>query len=475
MRTFNITEFYLFMLLFLTTNLKLFADKNSFKFWFPDENHTVKHFVEDTDCNTQFNNNDPESFEPSKTFLTMYGDSLGDFIDEPAYGYFGWDQYLTLMNFSVEWNVQNLAIGGYTTKSVYEFIAGCALTPERRINFKTAPNVAFEIGGNDFWHNALLLTYMPWKFSSVVGRVAFNTKSILYQLRNPRRNKDILVMGNFPNLSYSPTLGNMNQYFSPMATQPDSGFSYNMSQLQSEQKNAMREEEEASILTLLPPTGWITLLYMPIDLDHLHTEFVESILYIKEAYNRVIVNLEIQTGIEELDMLRTQIKNAGTSPTMQDDWYWLWLHRVKNNVSMVTSLGMYFSQGAIEQAAQEVNGKYGKVQFLPLYHLFIRQRDCFEFGQCWVANPWLYQDQIGHLNYIGYTVWAGALSAKVIELDWHNSLRNGPPHYDGAVSIPGDDTVVVALPEEQPPQNVEVEEWPIDFWILVCIFTGKCW
>ncbi|EMF43618.1 hypothetical protein LEP1GSC067_5014 [Leptospira interrogans serovar Lora str. TE 1992] len=72
-------------------------------------------------------------------------------------------------------------------------------------------------------------------------------------------------------------------------------------------------------------------------------------------------------------------------------------------------------------------------------------------------------------------MWAGALSSKVIELDWHNSLRNGPPHYNGAVSIPGDDTVVVALPEEQPPQNVEVEEWPIDFWILVCIFTGKCW
>lgn len=217
----NYIKVFLFKSILLCSTFPLFADKNSFKFWFPDENHTVKHLVEDTDCNTQFNNNNPESFEPNKTFLTMYGDSLGDFIDEPAYGYFGWDQYLTLMNFSVEWNVQNLAIGGYTTKSVYEFIAGCALTPERRINFKTAPNVAFEIGGNDFWHNALLLTAMPWKFSSVVGRVAFNTKSILYQLRNPRRNKDILVMGNFPNLSYSPTLGNMNQYFSPMATQPD--------------------------------------------------------------------------------------------------------------------------------------------------------------------------------------------------------------------------------------------------------------
>ncbi len=282
-------------------------------------------------------------------------------------------------------------------------------------------------------------------------------------------------MGNFPNLSYSPTLGNTNQYFASMTTQPDGGFSYNMSQLQAEQKKAMREEEEAAVLALLPPVGWLALLHIPIDLDQLHTEFVESILYIKEAYNGVIANLEIQTGVEELDILRVQIKNAGTSPTMQDDWYWLWLHTIKNNVSMVTSLGMYFSQGAIEQAAQEVNGKYGKVRFLPMYHLFIRQRDCFEFGHCWVANPWLYQDQIGHLNYIGYTVWAGALSAKVVELDWHNSLKNGPPHYNGAVSIPGDDTVVIPLPEEEPPQDVEVQPTPIDILILICIFTGKCW
>lgn len=237
----------------------------------------------------------------------------------------------------------------------------------------------------------------------------------------------------------------------------------------------MREEEEAAVLALLPPAGWLALLYMPIDLDQLHTEFVDAILYIKEAYNGVIANLEIQTGAEELDILQIQIKNAGTSPTMQDDWYWLWLHTIKNNVSMVTSLGMYFSQGAIEQTAAEVNGKYGKVRFLPMYHLFIRQRDCFQFGHCWVANPWLYQDQIGHLNYIGYTVWAGAMSAKVAELDWHNSLKNGPPHYNGAVSIPGDDTVIVPLPEEEPPQDVEVQPTPIDILILICIFTGKCW
>ncbi len=92
--------------LFFSLSYPLIADKNAFKFWFPDANHTVKYLVENTNCNTQFNDNDPESFEPNRTFLTLYGDSLGDFVDESAYGHFGWDKFLTLMNFSVEWNVQ---------------------------------------------------------------------------------------------------------------------------------------------------------------------------------------------------------------------------------------------------------------------------------------------------------------------------------------------------------------------------------
>ncbi len=101
----NYLQKILWLIVFLLLNIPLFADKNSFKFWFPDTNHTVKYFI-DNNCNTQFDDNNPESFEPTKTFLTMYGDSLGDFVDEPAYGHFGWDKYLTLMNFGVEWNVQ---------------------------------------------------------------------------------------------------------------------------------------------------------------------------------------------------------------------------------------------------------------------------------------------------------------------------------------------------------------------------------
>ncbi|TGM98120.1 LIC10707 family hydrolase [Leptospira yasudae] len=468
------TKTFFFICLFLLSTFPIFADKNNITSVLPDSTHTVQYFIETSNCNTQFDDSNPESFEPNRTFLTMYGDSLGDFVNQGGYGYFGWDKYLTLMNFGVSWNVQNLAVGGYTTYDVYTLISECARTAPRRFNFKTAPNVAFEIGGNDFWHNSIMLTFMPWKFSAVVGRVAFNTKSILYQLRNPRRDKNVLVMGNFPNLSYSPTLGNTNSYFTPLATHPDGLFSYNMNKLHEEQQRAMLQEVQAAAIAVLP-FGWLGLLYIPIDMNELHGDFVQAIIGIKQAYNNALATIQIQTGIEELGILRIKIQNTGTSPTGQDDWYWTWLHTIKNNISMVTSLGMLFSQGQLEQTVAEVNSKYGKVHFLPMYHLFLHQRDCFEFGQCWVANPWLYQDQVGHLNYIGYTVWAGALAAKVTELGWHNSLQNGPPKYNGAVSIPGDDTVVTPLPEEQAPQPVQVDPLPIDILILICLFTGKCW
>ncbi|RHX89141.1 LIC10707 family hydrolase [Leptospira stimsonii] len=472
--TFNSVTFKISLFILIYSNT-LLADKNSITFWFPDENHTYDHLVKVTNCNTQFDDNNPESFEPNKTFLTMYGDSLGDFVNEGAYGYFGWDKFLTLMNFGIEWNVQNLAIGGYTTNSVYNLITKCAESDVKRFNFKTAPNVAFEIGGNDFWHNSLMLTFMPWKFPSVVDRVIYNTKAILFQLRHPRRDKDVLVMGNFPNLSYSPTLGNYSQYFNVGAVQPGYNFTSYMNQLHDSQATALHDDTQKAILTLLPPFGWLALLYMPIDLDKLQGDFAQAIVGIKQAYNEALSTIEIQTGLDELNVLHSQIKNSGISPTGKDEWYWIWLHTIKNNISMISSIGMFLTQGPLEQLTNEMNVSKGKVHFLPMYHLFIRQKDCFEFGQCWVANPWLYQDPVGHLNYLGYTVWASALSAKVIELDWHNSLKNGPPKYNGAVSIPGDDTVITLPDGEHGTDEVVIVPSEIDLLLLICLFTGKCW
>lgn len=47
----------------------------------------------------------------------------------------------------------------------------------------------------------------------VNARVIHNTKVLVRMLRNPLRRKNVLVMGNFPILAKSPTLGNVNDYF----------------------------------------------------------------------------------------------------------------------------------------------------------------------------------------------------------------------------------------------------------------------
>jgi len=57
-------------------------------------------------------------FDPNSTMITFYGDSLGDLIDSPLYGYFGWDWYLTTREPHVRWDIQNLAVSGNRTKNV---------------------------------------------------------------------------------------------------------------------------------------------------------------------------------------------------------------------------------------------------------------------------------------------------------------------------------------------------------------------
>jgi lysophospholipase L1-like esterase len=476
------TTFIFFLLLIFLNSLH--ADKNFFttigggshptenrdKFIGDDENNPDRN-----NCKTQFDPNHPQSFEPNKTFLTFYGDSLGDLVNEPYYGYFGWDQYLTLMFPAVEWNVQNLAHSGDTTFGLFNMIKTCASSTSRRINFKTSPNVAFEIGGNDYWQHAILLAFMPWKFMDVQERVTYNTRAIIYALRHERRDKNVLVMGNFPNLSYSPTLGHIKNYWRMFATHPDPSFKANMEHLHDNQKAAM--QTDAAILgslSFLQPGAWLAgaaALLFPVDLTDMHGPLVNSIIQIKQSYNEAISKLAIESNLQELNQLQSKINNQGLSPTKQDDWYWLWLYVVKNNPSMISSMGMFLNQGPLE--LNQVMGQ-GRVHFLPMYHLFIRERDCFQFGWCFAAKPELIADEIGHLNYLGYLIWSNQVARKVVELNWHRSLESGPPKFDGAVSgpNPADDT---AFDERFDAIEEPVQPNPIDIAILFCLFFGKCW
>jgi len=81
-------------------------------------------------------------FDPNSTLITFYGDSLGDFVDYPLYGYFGWEWYLSMHDTSVRWDIQNLAVASNRTQQVYDLIKDCSADTARRKNFRTADNVA---------------------------------------------------------------------------------------------------------------------------------------------------------------------------------------------------------------------------------------------------------------------------------------------------------------------------------------------
>jgi lysophospholipase L1-like esterase len=408
-------------------------------------------------------------FDPNSTLITFYGDSLGDFVDAPLYGYFGWEWYLTTQDPTVNWDIQNLAVGGNRTDGVYELISKCAGSEVKRNNFRTADRIALEIGGNDYIDNTLLLYYAPWKFPDVDARVTHNTRVIVRSLRNSLRNKYILLMGNFPVLSKSPILGEVNKYFKPYKYLPNGQITTKNQEFKDAKLDSQFNEARIAL-------------------------FESLIAGIGEIYNSVVDILSPASGTitESLFTSTPAVK----SPTGKDLWYWKHLNDWKESPSSLTSIGVMFHQLSLEKMAHEENtqehhytyqeaGKEdvlvpyltGRVQFIPLYADFSFPADA-QSGRFYVANPVLFSDLV-HINHIGYYKWAASVTPKIKAMGWHTLPE--PSNYGGqscrtwncgsAENPPYGDAIV----ENIAPQPVIVEVNPIDWILLVCLFTGWCW
>jgi len=88
-----------FLIFTFSVTLNLYADRTA-----------IKATDDPNPCQTDF--------DPNSTMITFYGDSLGDFVDYPLYGYFGWEWYLSMHDTSVRWDIQNLAVSGNRTKNI---------------------------------------------------------------------------------------------------------------------------------------------------------------------------------------------------------------------------------------------------------------------------------------------------------------------------------------------------------------------
>ena len=111
---------------------------------------------------------------PAVSFL---GDSLGEYVHNPLYGDArGWPAFLPG---EVVGELQNLAVGGWTTADLYAYLLRCG----GEENFRLAPRVVLEIGTNDLLANAMTAVFFPWKIPEIQERVLENRRSLLRLIR----------------------------------------------------------------------------------------------------------------------------------------------------------------------------------------------------------------------------------------------------------------------------------------------------
>jgi hypothetical protein len=328
-----------------------------------------------------------------------------------------------------------------------------------------------EIGGNDYVYNLAILYYMPWKFADVDRTVTHNTRVIVRALRNELRNKRILVMGNFPVISKSPILGEGGDYFVPLKYLPNG----QITTKNSEYKESLLQKEFS---------------------EDMADAFEVLILGIGDIYNSIVNILSPILGSGNTDSLFTN-GSGQKSPTGKDLWYWNHLREWQASPFSLISIGLQFHQSSLAKMVEEENNTEhvyvykktgytdasvyyptGRVNWVPLYADFSYPPDA-QFGRYFVANPVLFSDPI-HLNHIGYYKWVSLLTPKLKSLGWHSlpepTLYNGvscKTFNCGAVKDPPNNIEVIV--EELQPEPVQVTPNNIDWMVLICLFTGKCW
>ncbi|MCZ8343407.1 MAG: SGNH/GDSL hydrolase family protein [Leptospira sp.] len=443
--------FFLIIFIYYSTLANIYADRT-----------LVKASDDPNPCKTDF--------DPNSTQITFYGDSLGDWIDFPfGYGYFGWEWYLSVHEPAVKWDIQNLAVGGNTTHEVYELIRKCSASDVTRNNFRTADNVALEIGGNDYMANIAVLYYMPWKFGDVDARVTHNTRVIVRALRNSLRNKKIILMGNFPVIAKSPILGDAGDYFTFWKYLPNGQITDKNKQFEDSRiENQFQEDLGNSLMALLD--GF------------------------RQIYDQ-IVNFHAPLHGADLTRILTA-EPALNSRTGKDLWYWKHLAEWKKTPSSLMSIGMMFHQLSLMKMADEENTneyayehkatnvvyptviyRAGRVKFVSLFGRFSFPPDA-DANRYYVANPVLFADLI-HINHIGYYEWAKHMTPEFKHLGWHT--LPAPTVYGGETCRTWN-----CGKAEKPPYGTAIEEdiiqnpvvvtpSDIDWLLLLCLFTGKCW
>ncbi|MDI7230087.1 lipase [Leptospira santarosai] len=397
----------------------------------------------------------------SKTTVTFFGDSRIDFANAIPKGYNPALYYLPAISngnypgkeFSLglfygvssldfylgtdsSWNIQNFGHGGDDSAAMLGHLNTCLTNA----NYKIAPNVAFEIGGNDYLQNLLMLVLMPWHSQEYVNRSLNNIERAITRFYKIRKNA--LIIGNYPAIGWSAQRGLPN----------DNGFAFKSFNFKYQ---AILQSYSITDMTNFKST-----------LSEMKPILSNTLM----AYGAVTAFTDLLTGAviagvgyilnpsQGNTCFGSEIPTNGPVPA-----YFCWL------AANQAALGTFpsFLMGIQESEYSEIQTRrkpYFQAQGLTLEYL--RLWEAFVHPatlEPWVANDALMGDLV-HPNAIGLTVWGYHVSSKIKSLGWH--LPKTPP---------------VTPPPPPPTDNGGentgrtepggLSEWDL---ILLCFLFGVC-
>jgi len=368
-------------------------------------------FSGNRDCNTS-------GLYDSKTRASFFGDSrihladgrLAPLIKLDVYAFgnpAGLDFFLR--GAGDDWNVQNLASSGMMSGQLDDFLNGCL----KNENFKIHENVAFHIGGNDFLAASLLLKVFPWKYGDVVNLVANNHERIISRFQ--RRNKKILLIGQYPAIAYSTQRGPAHLWFSNFR----------------------------HLLAACKDTPAVPCSY----------SFKDGLAQFGAS---------LQSG---LDRLANLLGLSGENE-YRDLSYEAWVERISDPAT-VASLGLWFLEhGQIPEMVHRRRTHGAEIDHIYLWHTMVWWSGLGGTNEVWIANRDLMADRL-HPNPYGFWIWGQQVGHKMKAMGWQNST------FDVATQtvIDVDDTTPVPGEVVNRPSNPEPSVWD---WIILCYFLKIC-
>ncbi|WP_246838177.1 LIC10707 family hydrolase [Leptospira meyeri] len=394
----------------------------------------------------------------SKTRVTFYGDSRIDFANalplgvNPAlyyapviqsadypgvsfslglfYGMSSLDFYLGT---DPSWNIQNFGHGGDSSIEMLAHLRACLGRP----NYLIAPNVAFEIGGNDYLQNMLMIMLMPWNGDAYINRALNNIErsiTLLYQKR-----KNVLIVGNYPAIGWSALLG-----------LPDEHKGFAFKTFNFKYQNSLQIRSITDQISFANAQASIQ-------------EILNEVLMEYNGISMMDILAGLATGIP-LNLMNDDKKCFGMIiPQHALAPYFCWL------AANIGAAGTIPSHLMLRQELQ-----YPEIQTRRQPH-FQTQGLTLEYLQIWekfvnplTKEPWVVNDalmgDIVHPNAIGLSVWGQQVATKIKNMGWHlpgvaPATPPPPPPTD-----PGGE--VIDRPEPNPISDLEL--------LILCFWFGFC-